>query len=183
MTVNDTTGEAEQIRLWRFAVDTFNDRLRLIGAEQWDLPTPCEEWTVRDLVDHVPWGQRHCMEILGYALEPTDDWPATVAAVETALVSDSSLLTGTFTHWALGEVPKLLELGIMVNDLVGHTWDLARAIGIDDTLPPELVDASYQLVLQLGDTIRNPKYYAAALDVPSGSSTQDRYLALIGRRS
>jgi uncharacterized protein (TIGR03086 family) len=127
--VSPTTGEAEPIRLWRFAVETFNARLRLVEAEQWDLPTPCEGWTVRDLVDHVQWGQRHCCEILGYALEPTDDWPALVAAVETTLVSDSSLLTGKFTHWYLGEVPKLLELGIMVNDLVGHTWDLARAIG------------------------------------------------------
>ena len=180
--MSDTTGEAEPIRLWHLAVEGFNDRLRLVETQQWDLPTPCEGWTVRDLFEHVQWAQRRYSEILGYELEPADDWPALEAAVATALVSDDSLLIATIIHPVVGEVPKLLALSIMVNDLVGHTWDLARALGVDDTLSPELVDASYQLLLQLGDAIRDPKWYGDAVDVPSGSSAQDRYVALLGRK-
>src|SRR5258706_1452765 len=36
----------------------FGRRLREVGPGDWDRPTPCEGWTVRDLVVHVLVGQR-----------------------------------------------------------------------------------------------------------------------------
>ena len=35
-----------------------------------------------------------------------------------------------------------LNVGIVTNDLLVHTWDLARSIGADETLPPDAVEAS-----------------------------------------
>src|SRR2546421_10041588 len=39
------------------AVEEFGRRVDRIGPDQWDLPTPCREWTVRDLVDHLVYEQ------------------------------------------------------------------------------------------------------------------------------
>src|SRR6478609_4553569 len=36
----------------------FERRLREVGPADWDRPTPCEGWTVRDLVVHVLVGAR-----------------------------------------------------------------------------------------------------------------------------
>ena len=39
--------------LYRRTVDGWADLVGRVGADQWSLPTPCEDWTVRDLVNHV----------------------------------------------------------------------------------------------------------------------------------
>jgi uncharacterized protein (TIGR03083 family) len=40
------------------ALDGLDQRVRAVGEDQWALVTPCDEWTVRDLVNHVLWVQR-----------------------------------------------------------------------------------------------------------------------------
>ena len=35
------------------AIDGFEQRLRSVGATEWDATTPCDEWDVRALVNHV----------------------------------------------------------------------------------------------------------------------------------
>jgi hypothetical protein len=39
--------------LYRRACDEFDARVQAIRPDQWDAPTPCSDWTVRDLVNHV----------------------------------------------------------------------------------------------------------------------------------
>ncbi len=39
--------------LYGHTVATWTDRVRAVGADQWDAPTPCSDWTVRELVNHV----------------------------------------------------------------------------------------------------------------------------------
>ncbi|MGZ4504808.1 MAG: maleylpyruvate isomerase N-terminal domain-containing protein, partial [Nocardioidaceae bacterium] len=39
--------------LHRRSIETWTDRLARVRPDQWDAPTPCTEWSVRDLVNHV----------------------------------------------------------------------------------------------------------------------------------
>ena len=39
--------------LHRRACDQVTSRVERIAAGQWDLPTPCTEWNVRDLLRHL----------------------------------------------------------------------------------------------------------------------------------
>ena len=35
------------------AIDGFGERLKVVGAAQWEAATPCGDWDVRTLVNHV----------------------------------------------------------------------------------------------------------------------------------
>jgi len=50
----------------------FTERLQGVGPDQWTLPTPCEEWTVRDLAAHVIDTQRRVLGLLGDSVTPAD---------------------------------------------------------------------------------------------------------------
>jgi hypothetical protein len=70
-------------------------------------------------------------------------------------------------------------------DVVVHTWDLARAAGLDDRLDPELVHelASGMLGLpaEVEDAMRSSGQYGARVDVPVDADEQTQLLAFVGR--
>ena len=39
--------------LYHRTVECWADRVNAVADDQWDAPTPCRDWTVRDLVNHV----------------------------------------------------------------------------------------------------------------------------------
>ena len=43
----------EPVALYRRVLDHFSDLVDSIQADQWTAATPCEGWTVRDLIEHV----------------------------------------------------------------------------------------------------------------------------------
>ena len=47
----------EPLNLFRRSLDDFGSRVHVVGAAQWGNRTPCDPWTVRDLVNHVVWAQ------------------------------------------------------------------------------------------------------------------------------
>ncbi len=50
----------------RRATDEYCSRLLAVQtASQWASPTPCDEWTVRDVADHILGGNRFTVLILG----------------------------------------------------------------------------------------------------------------------
>jgi uncharacterized protein (TIGR03086 family) len=71
----------------------------------------------------------------------------------------------------------------LLRDVVIHTWDLARATGGDETLPPHLVTAATAALASLPVPIRLRGYYAGPLDPPAGATDQIRLLAESGRRA
>jgi hypothetical protein len=70
-----------------------------------------------------------------------------------------------------------------VGDAVLHAWDLARAIGADDRLPPELVAEVWAGMSPMAAFIGKTGFFGSA---PSGevgedAALQDRLLDLSGR--
>jgi uncharacterized protein (TIGR03086 family) len=170
------------IELWQQVADAFDQRYRAIADAQWAASTPCEEWTVRDLVDHAVGVQVRYGAPLGAAAPDGADWAAARAALVAALAAPGAL-DGTVDHPALGEVPKAALVGIATYDLLIHTWDLARAIGADEALPAEPVAAAEQALRALpADVVRSPGRYATEVEVPADADPQARMLAFAGRR-
>ena len=73
-------------------------------------------------------------QLVGATTEDGADWPTTRDGMA-AVLARPAALEGTSTHPRLGEGPKVHWLTIATNDMLIHTWDLARSIGADETLP------------------------------------------------
>lgn len=175
----------------------FDKRLRAVRDDQWDGATPCEGWTVRDLVQHVVGANRFAVRLLdGEPVERAlpelvgdvlgDDPVA--AFVESSDAQEAAFRRpGAFEavcHHPVGDVPGEMLLGFRVTDLALHAWDLARAIGADETLDPDLVDLLWQRLEPLGPALAAMGLFGAGPsgEVGADAPVQQRLLDVSGRR-
>lgn len=93
-----------------------------IASDQWNNATPCTEWDVRQLVDHVNAWQTQGGNLLGIEIPAGAAWPDIQAAFD-ATLSDPSQLTGSVPEF--GGIPKHDLAGFLIGDLLIHCWDLA----------------------------------------------------------
>lgn len=169
-------------QVWQQAADTFSRALGAVGEDQWSAATPCEDWTVKDLVDHAIGVQAGVGGAVGASCKAEDGWEAVAAAVGQAL-ADPANLEGVMEGGPFKGMPKHQLAGIAVGDLLIHAWDLAKAIGADTTLPAEAVEA-----VQLGMSrmpaamMRAPGRFGEEIHLPDGASAQDRLIAFVGRQ-
>jgi uncharacterized protein (TIGR03086 family) len=168
--------------VWQQAADNFDRHYRAIADDQWDAPTPCGDWTVRELVDHVVHWQALTGAEVGAGTSPGDSWDDVKSAIETAL-EDPSNLEGVTEAEGFAGLPKHQALGIATGDVLVHSWDLARAIGADETLPIEAVEA-----VQMGlsrfppEMLRSPNMFGPEVEVADDASAQDKLLGFTGRQ-
>lgn len=132
----------------------FTALVHRIKPDDWGRATPCPEWTVRDLVGHLVSEARWTAPLLagrtiadvGDSLDgdllgddPVAAWDA-AAQEATAAVHAPGALDGT-AHLSFGDFPASEYLRQLIADHLVHAWDLARAIGADDSLDPEVTAA------------------------------------------
>ena len=171
--------------LWCQAAAKWSEVYGQVTDSQWDRPTPCDEWTVRQLVEHTLGWQAEGGRLIGADTAPGDDWNRIRAAFD-ALLSEPSRLTGSVAEF--GGIPKQELAGFLIGDLLLHSWDLARSIGADEALPPDAVEATtiglhhVPPALLRGANPLGQKMMAAAVEVHADASPQDKMLAFTGRR-
>ena len=186
--MSDTFDRYEQATAW------FASRLSGVG-DKWGAPTPCTEWDVRALVDHVVDETRWLPPLVaGKSLEDAaaelaaDPAPEDRAAGWTAALSAARAALG-----APGALDGMVELSYgrekasgycdqMSLDALIHGWDLARGIGADDTMPPALVAWAFDYASPMVDMFRASGVYGSAVEVAEDADLQTRLLALMGRR-
>ena len=66
-------------------------------------------------------------------------------------------------------------------DVLVHTWDLARACGLDETLDPDEVHQVLVAMRPADAAMRASGHYGPAVEVPSDADEQTRLLAFTGR--
>ncbi|MFC4590357.1 TIGR03086 family metal-binding protein [Sphaerisporangium corydalis] len=181
---------------------------RVLGAvpsEQWSRPTPCSEWDVRQLVNHMTRGNLNYVFLLqgggraeflrlrdadALGSDPVGAYTRSVRACAEAFGRPGALRQ--VLDYPLGEVTGRQALAVRTTDSVVHTWDLARAVGTDDELDPGLVawiddhlDAIYSgLSESPTDADTTHRFFAAPAGEPaSGASRQDRLLWRMGRNA
>jgi uncharacterized protein (TIGR03086 family) len=82
-----------------------------------------------------------------------------------------------------GERPTAEYCWEMTTDALVHSWDLARGIGADDTLDPELVELVYERILPVAEHLQETGLFAPPVPVPDDAPLQTKMLALFGRRA
>jgi uncharacterized protein (TIGR03086 family) len=125
------------------AQDTFARVLVNVTSDQLSSPTPCPEWDVKALIDHVIAGnQRVVMRAGGHVAPLPEDLDAAHRA--SAMAAQQTFagpqgLTRTY-QLPIGEVPGTAFLELRSSDLLIHAWDLAIATGQPSDLDPELAE-------------------------------------------
>ena len=170
----------EQAAIWGQTAEKWTEVVAQVGDDDWAKPTTCEEFNVRQLVDHVMHWQAMGGGILGAGTEPGDPWDEVRPALAAAL-DDPANLEGTAE--AFGGMPKQQILGLLITDLLVHSWDLARSIGADETLPPAAVDAAMMGLTRMPEEmLRGGTMFGPAVEVPETASAQDKLIAFAGRQ-
>ena len=67
------------------------------------------------------------------------------------------------------------------NDMLVHTWDLARVVGGDESLNQDAVAAAFSGLKPLDAMIRMPGVFAAKVEPPAGADLQTEFLCFLGR--
>ena len=173
---------SEPAAVWQQAADCFEANLAQVREDQWETPTGCGDWTVRDLVDHAVFWQCNLGSMLGAETRPEDGWDAVKAAIANAL-TDPSVLEGAVEAGPMEGMPKHQAMGFATADALVHAWDLARAIGVDDTLPADAVTAVHMGMSRAPEAmIRNPQVFGPAVEIGDDASPQQKLLAFTGRQ-
>jgi uncharacterized protein (TIGR03086 family) len=178
---------------FRRASDEFVDRARHVGADHWSGPTPCTEWDVRQLVNHVAGEYLWVVELMDgktiaevgdrLGADVLGDDPFNVLsdaqrrACEAFEGSDG--LTRT-VHLSFGDVPAADYAQQMAVDSVIHSWDLARAIAGNESLNSDLVNYAYAYLAKNAEDWRTGGAFGPEKS-PADDSLQAKLLAMTGR--
>jgi uncharacterized protein (TIGR03086 family) len=173
------------------ATETAN-AVRGVKADKLGAPTPCRDWDVRTLTNHLlqvicalnaagsgealpdEWWQRDLM---------SDDWAARFddeARRAIAAWADPAAWQGAVSMGST-EMPATLVATMLASDLVIHGWDLARATGQDYRCDAAAAEMTYRFIADTGEQGRGMGIYAEPVPVPDDAPTLDRALGLSGR--
>jgi uncharacterized protein (TIGR03086 family) len=162
-----------------------------IGDDQYDLPSPCEEWTVRSVLNHIVVGNLTVAAVTGGRRYPDRSADRLgrdpVAAFAKSIKDTRAVLTepGLFERTVttpVGEAPGVLLVHLRAAELVVHGWDLARATGQSTDIDPELAEhvmADWRA--RSGDRPRTLVPFAQPQPVPADACAADRLAGYLGR--
>jgi uncharacterized protein (TIGR03086 family) len=155
--------------------------VRGVKPDRLDAPTPCREWTVRQLIDHLlEWGP--ALVAAGRKAEPTKS--GDLEAVYDDLVaawSEPAAWQGTTRVGGPQELPATMIGGMVLGEVVIHGWDLARATGQDVDWDPGLLEVVHREIVATAEMGRGMGIYDPAVPVPVSRSILARTLGLTGR--
>ena len=183
---------SENLRNYTTIMFGFEHVLRLVPESAWTNASPCDEWNARQVAGHAMGVVNNIAARagVGTVLDVFTDLDG--IAGEDPLASFRPIreryleatdrpgaLQTRFTS-SVGEVSLDDYLGKMCPDTLIHTWDLARAARVDDTLDPGSVTRLLAAWLSGDGPVRAAGRYGDALDTATASE-QDRLIAYTGR--
>lgn len=142
------------VELHRRASEDFVRTVAAVKPEQWGDPTPCADWDVRTLVNHVVGEERWTVPLMaGQTISDVGDSldgdllgedPAAAAAQAASaaqLALAKPVLAGGTVQLSYGEEQAAEYAYQLATDHLIHGWDLAVAIGAPPRMDPQVVAA------------------------------------------
>jgi len=183
---------ADAPRYYQKATANTRRLLDTITADQWQVPTPCSEWNVKQLLNHMVSSLRNVVSIMsdrgpqnfGDVLgnDPIAAFDDACTAANAAFGKPGAMEEVKQTRrgsqlagqYALGQVQEMLV----------HGWDLAVALGKDTAMDPELLEISYARALSNREQLRaggSAAWGESEAEASDDADTQTKYLAILGR--
>ena len=174
------------VEFWKNTVSNVSD--------DWSRPTPCTDWDVRALVNHVvgedrwtkPLVEGKTIAEVGDAFDGDllgeDPKVSAMAAADEALTAVAERLpAGGTVHLSYGEEDIAEYISQLVGDHLIHGWDLAVATGQNRNLDSELVGEVAAWFRNREDIMRSSGAIAAWPESASGGTPQADLLIAFGR--
>jgi len=175
------------------ACEQMIELLGRVTDDQLPGPTPCDEYTLGALVDHVDQGSVRFAAVArrleaGAGPDPSAErlgpgWRDSIAQDVRALGAawdDPTAWEGSSDVGGL-ELSNELWGKIALTELVVHAWDVARATGQVVRLPDETLRACFEHVRVFVPRAPVPEIWGRAVDLDAGATLLDRIVAITGR--
>ncbi|MFE2089528.1 TIGR03086 family metal-binding protein [Streptomyces sp. NPDC059460] len=159
---------------------------RAVHPDQLETRTPCEKFTVAELLGHLAGvlaGSERAARKQPQTPETTAAEPSAVAdlALKAAAAWAEPAAYEGMTAFGPGEMPAQFAAAITLQELALHGWDLSRAIGRTFTVSEETAEVTLTVVEQLAEQARVNGSYGPALEASADGPAFDRALAASGR--
>jgi uncharacterized protein (TIGR03086 family) len=166
-----------------------------VGPDQWTADTPCAEWDVRTLVNHVVTGNEWAAELSGGKTisevgdrldgdvlgdDPVAAYDASAERAAAAFRRPGALAAPCAVSY--GPVPGEVYAGHRLIDTLVHGWDIAKATGQPTDLDPQLVAAGLDVLLPQADLLAGSGMFGSPTDLGEDADPQTRLLGLLGRQ-
>jgi uncharacterized protein (TIGR03086 family) len=180
------------------ALDSTRRFIAVIPEDVWAVPTPCTDWDLRALVNHIVYGIIWIDDIYaGKTLADMGDkydgdllGVDALAVYDAAVVSAKAAVTASgamkaVCHISRGDVSGADYATSMFTDVFIHGWDIAKAIGVDATLDFELLRLCFSLSEPRKERLQQSPAFGAGnvIEVPDDASLQTQLLAILGRQA
>ena len=165
-----------------------------IGDDQWDLPTPCDGWNVRELVNHIVAGNLWAAQLgcgrtiadVGSDLDgdvlgadPVDAYDRSAEAAATVFEMPGALDAPCAVSY--GPVPGSVYAGHRVIDVLIHGWDVASATGQPTGIDPSLIEACWEVVRPQLSLLQGSGAFGVEVTDRTDSDPQTSLLNALGR--
>jgi uncharacterized protein (TIGR03086 family) len=190
-TTMPTTGE-----LYVKAMESTRGYVNGVKTDQWHGPTPCSEWDVKQVANHIVGENLWAAELfqgktiaeVGNRLDGdlAGDDPAAAYAASVAAATPAASAPGAMEatcHLSFGDYSGSDYAAQLFMDVLIHGWDIATATGQDARLDPDLVQACLPIAEQLTTQFRSAGVFGENLSVDADADPQTKLLALVGRRA
>lgn len=174
----------------------FERILRQVGPDQWKLPTPCSEWNVFQVANHVVAAGmmfaaclQGCSKDVAVKLVEAADVlrPDPVTAFTDQVRDlrkefDSPSALDRICHHAVADMKGIHLLRARVFDVTLHAWDIAHAISADEELDSRLTELALKLYQPFAAPLVASGHAEPSIQVSPDAPIQARLIALSGRR-
>jgi uncharacterized protein (TIGR03086 family) len=153
------------------------------AAAKLDEQTPCDEWDVRTLMNHMLETDRYFVGAArGEDVSPPSPQPPELLGDDPVADFRDAQRATLQAFGADGVIEKTgPSLGIAFSDQLLHGWDLARATGQDATMPDGLAQAAYDMIHGRFTDEQRKGVFKPEIAVPPDATAQARLLAYTGR--
>jgi len=176
--------------LHRRAGENAADVIARIPAERLGDPTPCTEWDVRGVINHMVNGNLRFAALIAGEPGPergedalgNDPLAAFRGSVGElcAAFDREGVLDQTFPT-PFGEAPGTMLVSMRTCEMSIHTWDLAAATGQPRDLDPDLVAFAESMFRARPIPRGGQSPFGPEQPVPDGAPAPDRLAAYAGR--
>ena len=175
------------VELFGEAVKTTAQIIANVKPDQMSASTPCSEWDVKALMDHVIGGTMFFAGTLAGEEpgSPGDGNPADIYKSGTDRVLDEAQKPGKMEakyETPFGEMSGGEFMFGAFMDNVVHGWDLAKATGQNTAISEAHAQIIFGAFAPMMDGMRQGGAFGPEVSVPDGASAQDKLLGMMGRQ-